>query len=190
MSSRGPRSTRWRGRPHRSSPSPDGRLSASPCVRIPRRQGSGSCADRESQFSRHEPSPVLAAPVVYSRTDFLLFFPGTRPPAHNLGPLEPRRVRKGALGHQRGMGGRKTGDDGHTHRSDTQNHKTRHSAKLTATHPERTSLVTRGRTPSGTRRWALRAASPARHPDAQGARANDRRHAKTGCNPADRQAAG
>ena len=51
---------------------------------------------------------------------------------------------------------------------------------------ERTSLVTRGRTPSGTRRWALRAASPARHPDAQGARANDRQHAKTDCNPADR----
>ena len=50
----------------------------------------------------------------------------------------------------------------------------RHSVNVTinvaATHPERTSLVTRGRTPSGTRRWALRAASPARHPDAQGAR--------------------
>ena len=41
---------------------------------------------------------------------------------------------------------------------------------MAATHPERTPLVTRGRTPSGTRRWALRAASPARHPDAQGAR--------------------
>ena len=48
--------------------------------------------------------------------------------------------------------------------------KTRHSANLAATHPERTSLDTRGRTPSDTRRWALRAASPARHPDAQGAR--------------------
>ena len=68
-----------------------------------------------------------------------------------------------------------------SHRSDTQNHKTRHSANVAATHPERTPLVTRGRTPSGTRRWALRAASPARHPDAQGARVNDRRHAKTGC---------
>ena len=55
-------------------------------------------------------------------------------------------------------------DAGRSHRSDTQNHKTRHSA----THPEPTSPVTRGRTPSGTRRWALRAASPARHPDAQG----------------------
>ena len=91
------------------------------------------------------------------------------------------------LGHQRGMGGRAGRavtviKERHTDKlSLTPNHKTRHSAnEAAATHPERTSLVTRGRTPSGTRRWALRAASPARHTDAQGARANDRRHAKTG----------
>ena len=74
------------------------------------------------------------------------------------------------------MGGRGTGGDaGHTGRSDTQNHKTRHSANGAATLPERTSLVTRSRTGRAPTRVAgsLGAQSrvpPARHPDAQGAR--------------------